>query len=224
MKVPGVYNLEINLAGRYDHYEGVDEDAKVPKVTLRYQPIKDLTLRATYSNSFIAPNLFQLFGPTGTGFSVPITFNGVVQDQAQVAAFTNPNLKPSTAESYTAGLVYSPSYLPGLTITADYFRTFQQGIIAPLGGAAILIDVNNRGPASPYASQVAFGNFPGLPGAVPVTAPGQLDGKLANTFYNDQLDNRAALHEPKDSKSMRDGKNAAPAPVPGSTMSIFDRM
>jgi outer membrane receptor protein involved in Fe transport len=55
--------------------------------------------------------------------------------------------------------------------------------------------VNNRGPASPYASQVAFGNFPGLPGAVPVTAPGQLDGNLANTFYNDQLDNRAALHD-----------------------------
>src|SRR6185503_19669341 len=33
----GIYNLEIGLAGRWDTYEHVDEDAKVPKVTLRYQ-------------------------------------------------------------------------------------------------------------------------------------------------------------------------------------------
>ena len=54
----GVYSLEFSAAGRHDHYEGVAKDANVPKLTGRYQPIKDLTLRATYSNSFIAPNLY----------------------------------------------------------------------------------------------------------------------------------------------------------------------
>ncbi len=101
MNIPGAYSLDLDLAGRFDHYDGVSEDAKVPKVTLRYQPIKDLTLRATYSNSFVAPTLFQLFGPTATGFSAPIGSLG--GDQAQVQALTNPNLVPSKAESYTAG-------------------------------------------------------------------------------------------------------------------------
>jgi iron complex outermembrane receptor protein len=192
MKIPFIYNLEIGLAGRFDHYENIDEDAKVPKVALRYQPIKDLTFRATYSNSFIAPNLYQLFGPAGQGFSTTITLGGIVQDQAQVLVPSNPGLLPSTAESYTAGLVYSPSYIPGLTITVDWFHTLQLGIVQGLGGATILGSVDQLGPASPYYNLVAFNNFPGQPGAEEVGGPGSLNGNLASTFYIDQLRNAGA--------------------------------
>ncbi len=192
MKVPGIYNLELDLAGRYDHYEGVSKNALVPKVSLRYQPIPDLTIRSTFSNSFIAPNLFQLYGPTATGFSTTITLNGNVQDQAQVETGSNPDLIPSTAQSWTVGMVYSPKYVPGLTITCDYFNTLQQLIVGILGGATILGSVEALGPASPYADLVAFNNFPGLPGAQPVTAPHQLDGNLASTYYIDTLRNLGA--------------------------------
>ena len=183
--IPFIYNLELDLAGRYDHYEGVSEDAKVPKVTLRYQPIPDLTLRATFSNSFIAPTLYQLFGPVSTGFSTAITLGGIPQDQAQVESGANPDLIPSTAQSWTVGMVYSPKYVPGLTITCDYFNTLQQQIVGVLGGATILNSVENLGPASPYANLVAFNNFPGQAGAIPITAPGQLQGNLASTYYVD---------------------------------------
>jgi iron complex outermembrane receptor protein len=200
MKVPGIYSLELSLAGRYDHYEGVDEDAKVPKITLRYQPIKDLTLRATYSNSFVAPTLYELFGPAGQGFSDQIDFGTgapYTEDQAQVRSGSNPNLIPSTAEAYTAGIVYSPSYLQGLTITIDYFRTLQQDIVSALGGATILGSVNEFGPASPYSDFVAIGNFPGQPGSRPVNAGdlgpfGYLSGNLASVFYIDTLQNIGA--------------------------------
>ena len=198
-QITGLYNLELSLAGRYDHYEGVDEDAKVPKIGLRYQPFKDLTLRATYSNSFVAPNLYQLVGPSSTGFSptislnTPVTGAPVTQNtQAQVLTGSNADLIPSTAESYGAGLVYSPSYLPGLTITADYFRTLQQQIVGVLGGTTILNSVNDLGPGSPYADLVAFGNFPGRPGSRPVTAPGQLFNRLINVFYVDTNRNLGA--------------------------------
>lgn len=194
MKIPFAYSLDLDLAGRFDHYDGVKEDAKVPKVTLRYQPIKDLTLRATYSNSFVAPTLYQLVGPSATGFSTTITLNGQVQDQAMVQTGSNPNLVPSTAESYTAGMVYSPSFIPGLTVTADYFRTLQQQIAGVLGGSLILSSVEALGPGSPYANLVAFNNFPGRIGSRPVTAPGQLDGNLASVFYNDTLVNIGATH------------------------------
>jgi len=193
MHVPGVYNLELDLAGRFDHYAGVSEDAKVPKVGLRYQPIPDLTLRSTFSNSFVAPNLFQTNGPSSTGFTSSITLHGVVQDQAQVQTGSNPDLVPSTAQSITAGLVYSPKFIPGLTISADYFRTLQQLIVSTLGSTLIINDVENNGPNSPYASLVAFNNFPGQPGAKAVTAPGQLAGNLASVFVLDTNRNIGAI-------------------------------
>ena len=185
MQVPWVYSLELSAAGRHDHYEGVIQDANVPKFTLRYQPIKDLTIRATYSDSFVAPTLYQLFGPQSEGFSPTIALNGITQDQAQVLTGSNPNLLPSTAESYTAGLVYSPSWLPGLTVTGDFFKTLQQGIVGTIGAQTILSSVNSLGPASPYASQVSFNNFPGFIGARPVTGTQQLVGNLQSVFYTD---------------------------------------
>jgi outer membrane receptor protein involved in Fe transport len=50
------------------------------------------------------------------------------------------------------------------------------------------------------------------------------DGRLQYTFVREAQAGAAAAPEPKDSKSMRDGKNAAPAPVAGASMSIFDRL
>lgn len=187
-KIPGIYSLELSLAGRYDHYEGVKQDAKVPKVSLRYQPIKDLTLRATYSNSFVAPTLYQLVGPSATGFSDSIALfdprvgDFVVQDQAQVQTGSNPNLEPATSESYTAGIIYSPSYVPGLTVSVDYFRVLEQKIVGTIGGTTILNDVNNLGSASIYYPQVHLNSFNG-----PLTdpAPFSLIDNLASVFYTD---------------------------------------
>ncbi|MFL6519256.1 MAG: TonB-dependent receptor plug domain-containing protein [Chthoniobacterales bacterium] len=193
MHVPGIYNLELDLAGRYDHYQGVSEDAKVPKVGLRYQPIPDLTLRSTFSNSFVAPNLFQTNGPAGTGFTTTIDLGFGPEDQAQVMSGSNPDLVPSTAQAITAGLVYSPKFVPGLTISADYFRTLQQLIVSTLGSSLILNSVEQNGTASPYANLVAFNNFPGQPGAHGVTGPGQLHGNLASVFVVDTNQNIGAI-------------------------------
>ncbi len=67
MKIPGIYSMDLTLAGRHEHYEGVSQDANVPKVTFRYQPVQDLTVRASFANSFVAPNLYQLYGPVFDG-------------------------------------------------------------------------------------------------------------------------------------------------------------
>jgi iron complex outermembrane receptor protein len=192
MKVPGIYSLELTLAGRYESFEGISGDSKVPKVMLRYQPIPDLTLRGTFSNSFLAPDLFSLFGPQVQGFSSSISLNGVPQDQAQVLAGSNPDLVPSTAQSWTAGLVYSPKFVPGLTISVDYFWTLQQLIVGVIPDTTILNSVNNLGTASPYADLVAFNNFPGQSGSRPITAPNQLFGNMASVFFISNLRNIGA--------------------------------
>jgi iron complex outermembrane receptor protein len=199
MKVPFIYSLELSLQGRYQTIEHINDDSKVPKVMLRYQPIKDLTFRGTFGNSFLAPDLFSLYGPQVQGFSPSISlFNpnsgmNEVQDQAQVISGSNPDLAPSTAQNWTAGVVYSPSWVPGkLTILCDYFWTLQQNIFATLPSTTILTSVNNLGPASQYASLVAFNNFPGHPGSRPVTAPFQLVGNMAAVYYINNLRNIGA--------------------------------
>jgi outer membrane receptor protein involved in Fe transport len=119
--------------------------------------------------------------------------NGHVQDQAQVMSGSNPDLVPSTAQSITAGLVYSPKFVPGLTITADYFRTLQQLIVGALDTDSILVSVEALGPQSPFASLVTFNNFRGQSGAKPVTAAHQLDGNLASVFIVDTNLNLGAI-------------------------------
>ncbi|WP_108786936.1 TonB-dependent receptor domain-containing protein [Erythrobacter sp. Alg231-14] len=49
--------------------------------------------------------------------------NAVLQPDGQIAALFggNPNLQEETSDSLTFGVVLQPSFIPGLTITADYF-------------------------------------------------------------------------------------------------------
>src|ERR1700739_1297498 len=56
---PGARLLEIVLQERYDQYSDFGSAAK-PKFLLRYKPFDDLTLRATYSEGYRAPNLPEL--------------------------------------------------------------------------------------------------------------------------------------------------------------------
>src|SRR5262249_14724252 len=131
MKIPGIYNMEVTLAGRHEHYEGVSPTANVPKVTFRYQPIQDLTLRASFADSFVAPNLYQLYGPSSTGFSglvqLPNGSGAPPPDDTSIGQFnlltgSNPRLAASTAQSWGVGAVYSPRWCPNLTLAADYFN------------------------------------------------------------------------------------------------------
>jgi iron complex outermembrane receptor protein len=195
--IPLVHGLELNLAGRYDHYKGIGEEAASPRVTLRYQTFDDLTLRGSWSNSFEVPNLYETGGPQEEGFleSLFISHPGV--DTAQILTGSNPDLRLSKAETFTAGLVFRPRFLPGFTLTADYFRILQRRIVGVIGASAILDSVNALGPASPYADFVAFHNFPGRPGSQPVTAAdfssvGYLSNGLGDVFVDDRLHNSGA--------------------------------
>ncbi|MGN3975064.1 TonB-dependent receptor domain-containing protein [Tsuneonella sp. SYSU-LHT278] len=50
-------------------------------------------------------------------------FTRAVQPNAQIQGFFggNPNVRQETSDTYTAGIVFSPSFIPRLNITADYF-------------------------------------------------------------------------------------------------------
>ena len=97
-----------------------------------WQPIDDILLRATRSRDIRAPNLNELYqagtantstvtnpffpGPgPGTGtYPASLPYLGTVTG--------NQNLRPETADSWNVGAVLSPRFLPGFSLSADYWE------------------------------------------------------------------------------------------------------
>ena len=183
MHVPLVYSADIDGAVRFENYDPGDS-TWVPKVGFVLRPIKDIALRGSFSKSFIAPNLFETNGPSGSGFTNAVTLTSATgSEQAQVLTGANPNLDNTIADNYTAGIVISPHQIEGLTLNADFFHVEERRLVGGVPTTTILESVQAQGPASPFAGLVRFGGF-GAAGT-PVTAPGQLAGQLDNVFVTD---------------------------------------
>ena len=58
-----VHESRVDLSERYDDYSSFGGAAK-PKISIRYKPFDELTFRFSYSESFRAPSVEELFtGP-----------------------------------------------------------------------------------------------------------------------------------------------------------------
>ncbi len=173
---PGLRALDLDVAFRSEDYSDAGR-SEVPKFGLRWQPAgRNFTVRAAYAKSFQAPTLYALFGPVAQTFTSTATIPGVfgVSGQAQQLTGSNSLLRPSTAWTRSLGFTWAAPAFEGLAVGADFSAIEQSDLGGTLGAAAILQDVDAHGAASPFARQVAFFNFPGLPGAAAVTRPGQL--------------------------------------------------
>lgn len=71
------------------------------------------------------------------GFN-PNVGNGWAQPNAQVEGFFfgNPNLNEETSDTYTIGLVWQPSFVPGLNVTLDYYNIKVEDYIGSINGGA----------------------------------------------------------------------------------------
>ncbi|GAB2489311.1 TonB-dependent receptor domain-containing protein [Arenimonas alkanexedens] len=130
--------FDLTLAGRYSDYStGISEFT--PKYGLRWQVADELVLRASFAEGFRAPSIGELFGsasrfdaqlddpcttplldPSLAGncatLGVP---NNYVQPNPQISVTTggNDQLNPEFADSFTAGFVWSPSFLENSSIS-----------------------------------------------------------------------------------------------------------
>ncbi len=165
MDIPVLHSLKATAAFRHDSYSDFGGTTN-PKVGLRWQPLDNtLTLRASYSESFRAPSFADLY--TQSQESFPELRNPVKQaagapeyfEQIRTFYKGNPNLKPETADNYTAGFVYSPPYVKGLTVSADWFQINQKNVAGSVD--QYIIDQNFAGggpgnPNAPFASNINF--------------------------------------------------------------------
>ena len=181
--IAGLHYVEVSAAIRHEDYSDT-ENPTVPKFTLRWLPINDeIAFHATYGKSFSAPTLFELFGPGGLGYTNPLALTsitgGLIDGQALTQSGANSNLKPSKAETYTGGLVFSPKGIKGLQLSVDYIHIRQNDLISTIGNENILQSVELLGTASPYAPFVHIGGFKGAP----ITAAGQVSGNAIDNVY-----------------------------------------
>jgi iron complex outermembrane receptor protein len=160
--IPGIYDLKLTLADRSEKITP-GGNANTPKFGLLWHPLDDsFVLRATYAKGFIAPSLHDLFGPAGSNspsFTLPVgdgrsntggsSATQKITIQGSSSELSNPYLLPSHARSYTAGFVYSPRQIKGLSLTVDYYDV-RQDKVGSIDYTAIIADLNAKGAASVY--------------------------------------------------------------------------
>jgi len=121
--VPLYDGLDFNGAFRLTDYS-TSGSVATWKLGATWQIIDDLRIRATRSRDIRAPNLSELFAP-GTArtntVNVPLASGGQRTDQFLEQTTGNAALIPEEAMTWGFGAVVTPTFLPGLAVSVDYF-------------------------------------------------------------------------------------------------------
>lgn len=160
MNIPLVEEFNVQMAGRIERFQDIDATAMVPRIAASWTTIPGISFRGAWSQGFRAPNLAQV---NDDGTTRSNTRDDFVFCQAQVRkgllsgldacpgagviSFRSGarNLKPEDSESINLGIVLEPKFIPGLTLTADYWRVKQTGLVGTFGDDnAIALDLLRR--------------------------------------------------------------------------------
>ncbi len=168
---PGIENLEVSLAARVFDYNTFGSDWTY-KLGARYTPIRNVTVRGTYSTAFRAPSISDLYAGQYDNFpnvSDPCAnpANGEIAARCGAAAGNgddstqlrstnggNPALKPETAKIYTVGVVYEPPFIKNLSATVDYYNIAVDKAISTIGESTILAGCYVTGNQPSYCSLI----------------------------------------------------------------------
>ncbi len=194
--------LQLSAGYRYSNYktEGIDPfsqvveknsfNTKTYKLTGEFAPIADVRFRVAYNRAVRAPNIIELYSPTGlalTGTNDPcvgatptFTLAQCVNTGVTPAQYGNVRgnaanqyngvlggsafLEPEKADTLTAGVVIQPRFIPGLALTADYFNIKVNNLIGAPGFESIIADCAgdlSGGGSDPEACALIFRNAGG---------------------------------------------------------------
>lgn len=162
--MPFAYELSLNGAGRVSDYKGSVGTVWTYNVGGEYAPFADLRFRAGYGKAVRAPNVSETGFPAvpnfAPGFADPCASANIANNPNRTANCTadlgalltsipnvgyslpvisgsNPNLSPETSKSLTIGGVVQPSFLPGFSLSVDYYDITVNGVIVSLSAQAI---------------------------------------------------------------------------------------
>lgn len=210
---PFFHSLQLELGGRVSDYSTTGTSYTY-KVAGSWEPVPSIKFRGGYNRATRSPNIAELFNPQVTGLDnsdtdpcqgtlplrnanlravclaqgAPASTIGVIQPpsagQINVTTGGNPNLDVEKADTYTAGVVFQPTFAPGLTISADYYNIkVVDAITTPTVGDVF---------AACFGTSAFSPNTPVDPGAGAATSPactairrnpatGGIDGDVSTT-------------------------------------------
>lgn len=159
--LPMAQSLDLSLAARYSNYDTVG-DATTMKVGVGWRPVQDVLVRGTWSQGFRAPSILELFqggrevslqviDPCNGGASanpsllgcvgVPTGYNQANYNLNGLIPGTtsgNVDLKPETADTLSFGVAVKPHWVPGLSLTVDWYDIKITDAIASQSPAQIM--------------------------------------------------------------------------------------
>lgn len=113
-------NLDLNGAVRYADYSS-SGGVTTWKVGINYSPVSDVRFRGTISRDIRAANINELYAGQNQ------VINAINDPRTNVTANTlqltggNRALNPEKADTKAVGVVFQPSFLPGLNASIDYY-------------------------------------------------------------------------------------------------------
>ena len=100
-------SLDVRIAGRFEDFG--NDSSFDPKLSLKYNPTDQISLRVSRSSSFSMPSMAQMFSSDINLGSVR-DFNGNSPFVRQ-ALIGNPNLKPATSKNSNLGIIFNDDKL-----------------------------------------------------------------------------------------------------------------
>jgi iron complex outermembrane recepter protein len=114
-------SLGLNAAARYTDYE-TSGPVWTWKLGTTWAMNDALTVRAARSRDIRAPSLQDLFQPqTQALTNIQDVHTGQNGDVIQIGG-GNPDLVPEKADTWTVGLIWTPQFIDGLSVSMDYYR------------------------------------------------------------------------------------------------------
>lgn len=165
--MPFFHELTLTGAARYSRYKAPIKGVWTYNFGGEWAPVRDIRFRGNFGKAVRAPNMSETGFPVVPNFSPtfqdPCSANQISANPTRTAACTaalgsllpnvrngayslginsgaNPNLLPEVSYSLTLGGVLQPRFIPGFSVSADYYRINVKSVIANVTAQQI---VNN---------------------------------------------------------------------------------
>ena len=145
--IPLLETLSADIAARWANYSG-SGNIWAWKAGIDWAINDTIRLRATRSRDVRAASLEEKYDTTRGGVTVnnPFVLTGGAATTQSGASYSggNPNLQPEQADTWTAGLVFTPTFVPGFSASVDWYSiTINDAIDQPT--AQQVVDAAFRG-------------------------------------------------------------------------------
>ena len=176
-EVPFFEELTVTGTGRISDYKGATGTTYAYGGEVSWRPVQDIRFRGSYNRAVRAPNLVDLYSDVSQNFApapndpcsarnigagsanraancradgIPASYDFVYTSSIEILSGGNPNLREETSDNYTVGGVLTPRWIPGLSLSVDYYDIKVNNVITAPSAQQIIdacydaADLNNQ--------------------------------------------------------------------------------